>query len=118
MGSGYGKKVYSEIHESWIEPHVKAWEDFMQTPVPEDCCIHHFDGNKQNNEITNLACMTKSEHMRWHASPRSDETIKKLREKREGRRPRLGQTCSDDHKKKISETMTRIWAERKAQIKE
>jgi len=62
--------------------------------------------------------MTKSEHMRFHSSNRSIDTIKKLKEKRAGRKPRLGQVCSQEYRKKISETMKKIWAERKAQIKD
>ena len=79
----YGLPVYSEISDRYVNPHVKVWEDFMQTPVPEDCCIHHFNGDKLDNRIENLACMTKSDHQVFHHT---------------------GKHCSEETKKKISET--------------
>lgn len=39
-------------------------------PVPEGHDIHHKDGNRYNNSIENLECLTKSDHMRLHAKER------------------------------------------------
>lgn len=46
--------------------HVYVWEKF-NGPVPQGYNIHHFDENKNDNQIDNLMCMTKHEHHMWHA---------------------------------------------------
>ncbi len=35
--------------------------------VPSGCLIHHKDGNILNNDISNLQCMTRGDHMRHHS---------------------------------------------------
>ena len=57
--------------------HRILWED-NYGGIPENCVIHHVDGNRLNNEIYNLVLMSKSEHSRYHASHRSAETRIKL----------------------------------------
>lgn len=32
----------------------------------DDCHVHHIDGNKTNNDVNNLVCMTSKEHLRKH----------------------------------------------------
>lgn len=46
--------------------HVYVWEKFNGA-VPNGYNIHHFDENKDDNQIENLMCMTKHEHHMWHA---------------------------------------------------
>lgn len=48
-----------------IRLHRGCWEACCG-PVPEGYDIHHVDGNRQNNEIENLACMPRGEHARLH----------------------------------------------------
>lgn len=50
--------------------HRCIWEDY-NGPIPEGCHIHHIDGNPLNNSISNLACLSVSDHA--HAHPWSDE---------------------------------------------
>lgn len=38
--------------------------------IPKGNIIHHKDGNPQNNRLSNLACMTRSEHQRLHHTGR------------------------------------------------
>ena len=38
------------------------------TELPPGMVVHHIDGNKQNNEISNLALMTSGDHSRLHRS--------------------------------------------------
>lgn len=67
----YGKWMWSDVSESSVRPHVHAWQEFMQVPVPMGsdgfrCCIHHIDQDITNNDILNLVCMEKTKHDSWH----------------------------------------------------
>lgn len=61
--------------------HRTVWE-YHNGIIPDDGHIHHRDGNKANNDITNLELLTGSEHLSKHmkteeAVQRSRESIKK-----------------------------------------
>ena len=48
----------------------KVWEK-INGPIPKDDLgrsyeIHHIDGNRKNNDISNLACVSIEEHYRIH----------------------------------------------------
>ena len=45
--------------------HRYVWEKH-NGKIPEGYDIHHIDGNKSNNDISNLQIMTKSEHIKLH----------------------------------------------------
>lgn len=51
--------------------HVVAMEERIGRPLLDDEVVHHIDGNRQNNEISNLALMTRAAHSRLHR--REDE---------------------------------------------
>lgn len=42
--------------------HRVIWED-NNGPIPEDCIIHHKDGNSLNNDLSNLICVPISDHL-------------------------------------------------------
>lgn len=42
-------------------------EEYIGRPLRKDEVVHHVDGNKRNNNITNLMLMTRSEHAKIHA---------------------------------------------------
>jgi len=42
------------------------WEKWWNQIVPDGYDVHHVDGNKRNNYITNLALVTHVEHSRIH----------------------------------------------------
>jgi hypothetical protein len=60
--------------------HRKVWEDFYGE-IPKGFTIHHKDGNKLNNDITNLVLISNVEHSRMHAR------INKLGHNRKGVSP-------------------------------
>lgn len=46
--------------------HVVEMEKRIGRRLMDDECVHHIDGCKQNNDINNLALMTRSAHTRLH----------------------------------------------------
>ena len=46
--------------------HREIWKKFKGS-IPKNYHIHHIDKNKDNNDISNLQCLTASEHLRLHA---------------------------------------------------
>lgn len=52
--------------------HRYVWE-FYNGPIPEGYEIHHKDGNKANNDISNLACLEQHEHKRLHGRLLTEE---------------------------------------------
>lgn len=47
----------------------RAVYNYFFGDIPSYCVIHHLDTNKENNDITNLAMMTRTEHNRLHLDP-------------------------------------------------
>ena len=41
---------------------------YFNGDIPDGCEIHHVDQNKANNDLSNLRCLTKGEHVALHAS--------------------------------------------------
>lgn len=48
-----------------IYHHIYVWEKY-NGPLSKGRCVHHIDGNKQNNDIRNLQGMTIKEHISMH----------------------------------------------------
>lgn len=57
--------------------HRAVWE-FHNGKIPDGCDIHHMDGNRANNDISNLQMLQGEEHGRLHMS--APERIEKSRE--------------------------------------
>lgn len=47
--------------------HIINMEERIGRNLLEDEVVHHIDGNRSNNDINNLALMTRSGHCRHHA---------------------------------------------------
>ena len=56
---GWFQIPYSTIHRD-------VWE-FHYGKIPDGYDIHHIDGDKANNQIDNLMCVTRKEHRQLHA---------------------------------------------------
>lgn len=53
------------------------WETFVGT-IPKGYEIHHINGNKQDNRLENLQCLTREEHRELHNRIRpKKEKVKK-----------------------------------------
>ena len=59
--------------------HRDVWE-FYKGTIPNGFDIHHINGNKEDNRIENLECLSKSEHTKKY-SPHNNQYTK-------GKRPR------------------------------
>lgn len=64
--------------------HVYVWE-YYKGKIPQGYEVHHKDFDKNNNDISNLQLLTKSEHKRLHGKSwtkeRYDKQIEMLKEK-------------------------------------
>ncbi len=50
----------------YVFEHIVVWEDH-NGPLPPGWHIHHINGDKQNNDISNLSGIPSQEHMRYIA---------------------------------------------------
>lgn len=57
--NGYNKKGNAKLHRLIMEEHLGR-------KLTSNEIVHHIDGNKLNNDITNLKVMTRGEHSRLH----------------------------------------------------
>jgi len=44
----------------------KIWEKYHNKKIPKGCEIHHVDGNKHNNNVKNLLCVSIKKHLEIH----------------------------------------------------
>lgn len=54
----------------YVMEHIYVFEQATGIKVPKNCVIHHLDGNKQNNDISNLCMMTFGGHSTFHNKER------------------------------------------------
>lgn len=79
---------YVTINGKTVPAHRAVWMK-VNGPIPKGYVIHHLDGDGHNNDISNLALMTRGEHTTLHALARSrgvdvvdpcDASVRKSRE--------------------------------------
>ena len=68
--------VNTSLHTSM---HRYVWE-YYNGEIPKECEIHHKDGNRHNNNISNLECISISEHRRLHGRILTEEQRKRRRD--------------------------------------
>lgn len=56
--------TYHKLHGRHI--HRVIAEQMIGRPLVKGEIVHHIDGNKHNNDPSNLQVMTQSEHMKLH----------------------------------------------------
>lgn len=52
--------------------HVYVWE-YFNGPVPEGYHVHHIDQNRFHNDIENLQCLDRHDHLKHHGNERFKE---------------------------------------------
>ena len=70
LGSGEGK-TYTKTFGR--HTHRIVAEQILGRPLKVGEIVHHIDGNKRNNDPTNLMVMTQSEHCRIHFSKKGGD---------------------------------------------
>jgi hypothetical protein len=72
------KRIY-QFHNDYcgsIREHTLVMENHLGRPMEKGEVVHHIDGNKTNNKISNLQKMTVTEHNDCHAA--NDKLVMKL----------------------------------------
>ena len=98
--------------------HRAVWEHYNGA-IPEGWHVHHIDGDIDNNDISNLACMPASEHLSLHARQsrksavyveRQKEALKVAREKaKEWHKSEAGHEW---HKKHVAESIAKSYSKK------
>jgi len=68
--SGDGYKIISILGIKMPEHHLVWLRHNQLHRIPKGCVIHHCDGNKLNNDISNLQLMTRGFHIKLHNASR------------------------------------------------
>lgn len=61
----YYRATPSDRKRGYSYLHADIWKS-VNGPIPYGYVIHHVDGNTENNNISNLACITQKEHVAKH----------------------------------------------------
>lgn len=64
------------VNRRKVLEHRYVMEQHLGRPLKPDELVHHIDGNKQNNDISNLALTSQTEHRKIHTIAFRDETHK------------------------------------------
>lgn len=83
-----------------LKVHRLVWETF-NGEIPDGYEIDHQDTHKDNNTLSNLRCVTHTENMN---NPKTIERLSKSHK---------GKTFTEEHKRKISETLKKEGKSRK-----
>lgn len=71
----------------YVMEHIVVWEEETGTILPDNCCIHHLNGIKDDNRIENLCVMLHGAHTVYHhtGAKRSQKTKENISNARRNR---------------------------------
>lgn len=69
---GPGRKYFSNSAVRPKSMHCYVWS-YYNGEIPKGYDIHHIDGDRYNNDISNLECIESHEHKRLHGRQLTDE---------------------------------------------
>ena len=67
MSTNYYRAI--KIDGNKRDYHRWIMEQELGRELRQDEVVHHIDGDKRNNDVSNLQVMTRSEHARLHSKP-------------------------------------------------
>lgn len=96
----YGGYIEIKTPEGWAREHVYEIEKKIGRKLGKNEIVHHVDGNKKNNEISNLILMTNGEHSSFHnknrkVSIKTRQKISSSLKKRTVQKGHIGQKLND-----------------------
>lgn len=97
-GRKYSKKPNGYYYNCSTRKHLHQaiWID-NNGPIPKGYEIHHIDFDKENNDISNLACITIAEHHKIHKDAMTDEQKQRMRDNlAENARPKASEWHKSD----------------------
>ena len=98
---GYFKSHGGYAKERKAYLHREVWKKFTGE-IPKGFQIHHKDGNKENNEIENLECLSSKEHAKRHPREYDLEHLQKIGElAKEWHKSKKGRAWHSIHGKQI-----------------
>ena len=66
----HGYAQYRDKKGKWQYTHRRATEKKLGAKIWDDFVVHHRDGNKKNNRLSNLFMMSRKKHSSLHAKKR------------------------------------------------
>lgn len=86
------------IDDRLIDEHRYIMEQFLDRKLDKNEVVHHIDGNKLNNDISNLEVMSLSDHSRLHMTGKklSNYTKNKMRENNINKPPKSAKLSKND----------------------
>lgn len=91
----YEAKIKKDNKRHTLRLQRAVWE-FYNGSIPEGYQIHHIDGNKQNNNISNLQLLSHQEHAKLHSQQKGKEIWNRKEMKEANARGR--EKCKEWHK--------------------
>lgn len=95
--------------------HRAVWESY-NGPVPDGFHIHHIDGDKDNNDISNLECISAKEHLSMHSKKlmqdpeRKEKNRQQLAEAQElAKKWHASEEGKEWHRKHTAESLAKTW---------
>lgn len=55
----------------YVFQHVRVMSDHLKRKIERDEIVHHIDGNRKNNDLSNLKLMRRGEHSSFHEREKS-----------------------------------------------
>lgn len=99
--------VLKNGQKRWFFRHRVIWY-YFNGEIPEGMEIDHINGNKQDNRLSNLRCVTHSENMN------NPITVEKLRIVNIGEKnPMYGIKLTEERKQQISKQIKKMWKNKK-----
>ena len=109
----FGKRFWKNKGGYWVNGmpiHAQRWVWINHFgSIPDGMDIHHKDGNKDNNEITNLEMLSRSEHLKRHWKEGRFDLEQRRKQLAEARR----WLKTEEGRKRQSEISKEVWKTRK-----